>query len=343
MRKGNNYVSRNSIQSYFNDISRYSLLDINKEKAWGDIIGAGREAENQYKENQDVIGKKLEKIEAIKNKKWQKARMLKLEKEIEKLQMANFELLIEKIAIGRIAQQPLVEANLRLVVSIAKNFRCNENGLGDLIQEGNMGLIRAAAKFDSGRGYRFSTYATWWIRQAMQRYIQNNSNIIRLPVYKDELLKKIKYIISHYLAEENYDNPSIDKITEILNKNIKKPIKPSVIEELIYHDETLKTIYLDSQVNEEEGRSTLLDFIADEKSDAPYEDACVKMSIERGLARMSKLRPKEEKVLRLRYGIGNSYGSRTLKEVGEIFCLTRERIRQIEINALNSLEKHLEY
>ena len=243
------------------------------------------------------------------------------------LSMEEEKQLAERMAQGDTnAKKRLCEANLRLVVSIAKKFVGRGMQFLDLIQEGNLGLLKAVEKFDYNKGFKFSTYATWWIRQAITRAIADQARTIRIPVHMVETITKVKKASSQLLHETGHD-PTTEEIAERLEMPVER------IQEIIRIAQD--PVSLETPIGEEED-SHLGDFIQDDDAPAPADAASLMLLKEQLNEVLSTLSDREARVLRLRFGLEDGR-ARTLEEVGKEFDVTRERIRQIEAKALRKL------
>lgn len=292
------------VRMYLKEIGKVNLLTPDEEIALAQGMGSGNlakeqlaDAEKSRKRGEDVSMTPEE------------------EKELKRL-----------VRKGETAKQRLAEANLRLVVSIAKRYVGRGMLFLDLIQEGNLGLIKAVEKFDYTKGYKFSTYATWWIRQAITRAIADQARTIRIPVHMVETINKVIRVSRQLLQELGHD-PTPEEISEEMGIPVDK------VREILKIAQ--EPVSLETPIGEEED-SHLGDFIPDEDASEPSEAASFTLLKEQLVDVLGTLTPREEKVLKLRFGIEDGR-TRTLEEVGKEFNVTRERIRQIEAKALRKL------
>ncbi len=292
------------VRMYLKEIGKVNLLTSEEEVELAQAMGEGEAARLQLEQQEELraAGEELP---------------FSTEEE---------ELLRNQVKKGERAKQRLAEANLRLVVSIAKRYVGRGMLFLDLIQEGNLGLIKAVEKFDYTKGYKFSTYATWWIRQAITRAIADQARTIRIPVHMVETINKVIRVSRQLLQELGHD-PSPEEIAEEMNMPVDK------VREILKIAQ--EPVSLETPIGEEED-SHLGDFIPDEDASEPAEAASFTLLKEQLVEVLSTLTPREEKVLKLRFGIEDGR-TRTLEEVGKEFNVTRERIRQIEAKALRKL------
>ncbi len=300
----NNFSLDDPVRMYLKEIGKVPLLTPDEEVELAQAMSAGNEAAEKLAElkRQRESGETVT-ITAAEEAAWRK--------DYKK---------------GETAKQKLAEANLRLVVSIAKRYVGRGMLFLDLIQEGNLGLIKAVEKFDYTKGYKFSTYATWWIRQAITRAIADQARTIRIPVHMVETINKVIRVSRQLLQELGHD-PSPNEIAAEMNMPVDK------VREILKIAQ--EPVSLETPIGEEED-SHLGDFIPDEGASEPSEAASFTLLKEQLMDVLSTLTPREEKVLKLRFGIEDGR-TRTLEEVGKEFNVTRERIRQIEAKALRKL------
>ncbi|MDQ3937308.1 MAG: sigma-70 family RNA polymerase sigma factor [Chloroflexota bacterium] len=236
------------------------------------------------------------------------------------------------VELGRTSRDHLTSANLRLVVSVAKKYVNRGMSLLDLVQEGNAGLMRAVDKFDYQRGFKFSTYATWWIRQALQRGLADQARTIRIPVHMVETMNRVTRVARDLTGQLGRE-PTAAEISEVLSHDPKTALSPERVEEVLRYGR--QPISLETPVGQEED-TELGQLIEDERAASPLEEATKRLMREQIEAVLASLDGREERVLRLRFGLDDGH-ARTLEEVGREFGLTRERVRQIEAVALRKL------
>ena len=288
------------VRMYLKEIGKIQLLTFDEETRLANVITDGNIAQEQ---------------------------LASIEEEGYEIPESDLEKLRELVRKGEVAKNKLVEANLRLVVSIAKKYVGRGLQFLDLIQEGNMGLMKAVEKFDSNRGFKFSTYATWWIRQAITRAVADQARTIRIPVHMVETINKLVRV-QRQLVQELSREPSPEEVADRMGIPVEKVQQIQKIAQ--------EPISLEAPVGEEED-SSLGDFISDPTALDPYEYTAQEMLKKELNEVLQGLTDREEKVLRMRFGLLDGR-QRTLEEVGREFGVTRERIRQIEAKALRKLK-----
>lgn len=289
------FPSDDPVRMYLREIGQIPLLSPEEEYALAKQMSEGRQAEEKLATAPDLNPDEKRRLQ-------------------------------ETARVGKRAKQRLIESNLRLVVSVAKRFRERGMAFLDLIQEGNLGLMKALDKFDYSKGFKFSTYATWWIRQSITRALADKSRAIRIPVHMFEVINKVRRC-SRELTQKLGHTPTIEQLSEELN------IPPDKIQDILKI--ASDPMSLESPIGDEED-SYLGDFIPDDNAKAPDEAASFSLMKEAIANTLSSLTPREEEIVRLRFGLDGGQ-PKTLEEVGKKFNVTRERIRQIEAKALRKL------
>ncbi|MGQ9699925.1 MAG: sigma-70 family RNA polymerase sigma factor [Candidatus Bipolaricaulaceae bacterium] len=288
--------SQDPIRTYIQEISRFPLLTKEEEVELSQKIEAGREAERRLRQGKNLAPEERAQLE-------------------------------ERVREGQLARERMAASNLRLVVSIAKRYMHRGLPFLDLIQEGNIGLMRAIEKFDWRRGFKFSTYATWWIRQAITRAIADQARTIRVPTHTMEAVQELQRLRQEYVRMHGV-SPTDEELAELLGTRVECVRK---LERAL-----MPTTSLERPVSEED-EETLGDFIPDATAPSPAKEALKARLREDLLRALGELEPREREILELRYGLRDGH-PRTLKEVATHFDITRERVRQLELKALEKLK-----
>ncbi|MFA5995807.1 MAG: sigma-70 family RNA polymerase sigma factor [Patescibacteria group bacterium] len=328
------YIFAN-LEDYITDFEQW-LLQVEKRgiqivETDGGILGLDLKKAGIYDANKEKAGKAAMDLSDISSDSIQMYL-----REIGKVPLLNTE---EEVRLAKLkeagnleAKRKLLEANLRLVVSIAKKFTGRSLSLLDLIQEGNIGLHRAVEKFDYRKGYKFSTYATWWIRQAITRSLADQSRTIRIPVHMVETINKFQQI-ERALVQILGREPLPEEIAAEMGEEIGKVLNIIKISQ--------ETVSLETSVGDDESEdSTLGDFIEDQKTMSPDRSASLQLLKDHVIDIIKDLPPREQKILEMRFGLVDGV-AHTLEEVGQEFGVTRERIRQIEAKALDKIQQHV--
>ena len=291
--------SADAVRMYLREIGQVDLLTVDDERRLAQLIEEGQIAAAKI----DAANEADKPVEGVEGR-----------------------MLMRAVSRGERAKSELTQANLRLVVSIAKRYSGRGMQLLDLVQEGNLGLMRAVDKFDYTKGFKFSTYATWWIRQAITRSIADQARTIRIPVHMVEHMNRVMRA-KRQMHQELEREPTIDELA------YRVQLEPDKVRELLRYSQDL--LSLDSPVGEED-ESNLGDFIQDESADSPA-DAATKVMLSNAVGEvLNELSEREQEIVRLRFGLDGGQ-AKTLEEVGKEFGVTRERIRQIEAKTLAKL------
>lgn len=308
-------ISDDSVRLYLREIGKIPLLNSEEElKLANEIVANREELAAVHAQITEITARETEDGELTKQ-------------DVEKRQ----ELKAKAVKLSR-PKDKMAEANMRLVVSIAKRYSGRGLDFLDLIQEGNTGLLRAVEKFDPDKGFKFSTYATWWIRQAITRAIADQARTIRIPVHMVETINKLLRTQRRMTQELNRE-PTIDELAKELE------MEPEKVEYVIKIKQDITSLDTGVGRDGEDDDSVLGDFIEDEEGATPEESATGQLLKEQVQSILSTLSEREQKIVKMRFGLENGK-SHTLEEVGQEFAVTRERIRQIEAKALAKLRKH---